>query len=73
MHGLECAILSTKKGPPIQSLTDHKIFLDFYRKDVLLVLRCLMLQYRFPAKWAKINAMESHEQDRQGTEYYELV
>lgn len=68
MHGLECRILSTRPGPhpssPVNVLT------SFYRKDALLVLRCLLLQMKYPERWNKVMLFESHDEKRIGTKYY---
>lgn len=71
LHGLECKILAMQRGPRPQDTTDPKEFLNFYRSDALMALRCIMLQHYFPDKWMKVQAFESHDQQRIGTKYYE--
>lgn len=69
-HGIECALLSTQRGIKPAQATDHRTYLDFYRSDALLVLRCLLLQYQFPDKWDKVQTLGSHDEERRGTQYY---
>lgn len=69
MHGLECFILSMTHGPKLSN-GDYKTYLNFYRSDILLTLRCLLLQWRYPQKWNTIMELESHDEARRGTKYY---
>ncbi|XP_074040747.1 SET domain-containing protein SmydA-8 [Leptinotarsa decemlineata] len=57
-HGHECMFLGLRDVRAINGL--H----DFYRQDVLLTLRCLLLQIRHPKKFAQIMNMESHSNKR---------
>lgn len=59
-----------RRGPRASQASDHRAYLDFYRSDVLLVLRILLLQHRFPAKWAKVQMLDSHEEERRDSNYY---
>lgn len=68
MHGLECFILCTRRGPKRPSTIET--LADFYRSDVLLILRCLLLQWKYPDRWAKVMKLESHDEQRIGTRYY---
>ncbi|XP_050308455.1 SET domain-containing protein SmydA-8-like isoform X2 [Anthonomus grandis grandis] len=67
-HGHECMILGLRDVRAINGL--H----DFYRQDVLLTLRCLLLQNRHPKKFQQILDMESH-MDRRGknTDTYKVA
>lgn len=56
-------------GP--SSTTDVNALMDYYRSDALLVLKCLILQRQNPKKWSELMDMQSHEEDRQGTELHE--
>lgn len=69
MHGLECCVLSTNVGPGAGS--DRDRLAAFYRKDVLLTLRCLLLQWKYAERWNKVMLLESHDQQRLGTRYYQ--
>lgn len=69
MHGLECCVLSTRLGPGPEC--DLNKIVAFYRKDVLLVLRCLLLQWKYAERWNKVMLLESHDQQRIGTRYYQ--
>ncbi|KAH8413776.1 hypothetical protein KR222_007979, partial [Zaprionus bogoriensis] len=60
-ESLECSVLSlgkpkAREGP------------DFYRYDALLVLKCLLLQRKQPERWRVLLEMQSHEEERRGTE-----
>lgn len=68
MHALECCVLSTHSPPNRDS--DVKTLSAFYRKDVLLTLRCLLLQWKYLDRWNKVMQLESHDQQRLGTRYY---
>lgn len=68
MHGVECWILSLHRGPSQKA--DIKALCNFYRSDVLLTLRCLLLQWKHPDRWTKVNQLESHDQQRLGTRYH---
>lgn len=69
LHDLECAILSIGKGPV--NRTNIKDIKEFYRSDVLLALKCLILQAKNPKKWKQLMELESHEKDRKATFNYE--
>lgn len=47
--------------------------MDYYRIDALVVLKCLMLQKKFPKKWSQLMDMQSHENERLGSELYQYV
>lgn len=68
MHGVECLIFSLRRGP--SQGADIKTLCNFYRSDILLILRCILLQWKYPDRWAKVNQLESHDQQRLGTRYY---
>ncbi|TMW49774.1 hypothetical protein DOY81_005131 [Sarcophaga bullata] len=69
LHALECCILMLGPGPNASG--DVNDLIDYYRTDALLVLKCLMLQRQNPKKWSELMDMQSHEEDRQGTELHE--
>lgn len=59
-HQAECAVLATDtKG--VAAPTGYE---KTPRYDVILVLRCLLLQQTDPAAWEKVRAMESHAERR---------
>ncbi|XP_065370045.1 SET domain-containing protein SmydA-8 [Calliphora vicina] len=69
LHALECCILMLGSGP--KPAGDMNALLDYYRSDALLVLKCLILQRQNTKKWSELMDMQSHEEDRQGTELQE--
>lgn len=69
MHGVECAILCMRRGPNRES-SNREALCNFYRSDVLIILRCVLLQWKYPDRWATIMNLESHDQQRIGTRYY---
>lgn len=70
MHALECLVLSTRRGPSPKT-SDMETLAKFYRSDALLTLRCLLLQWKYPDRWNKVQQLESHDQQRLGTRYFE--
>ena len=58
-------------GPGPNAPSDVNDLIDYYRTDALLVLKCLILQRQNPKKWSELMDMQSHEEDRQGTELHE--
>ncbi|KAH8372800.1 hypothetical protein KR009_005133 [Drosophila setifemur] len=66
---LECSVLSMGQGPSFRA--DIRALNDYFRGDALLVLRCLLLQRQNPDKWVTLLEMQSHEEDRRGTELYD--
>lgn len=70
-HGIDCEILRLGPGP--KTTSDIKAMTDYYRPDALLVLKCLLLQKQNPKKWKKLMKMQSHEEDREGSELQEYV
>ncbi|XP_058984762.1 SET domain-containing protein SmydA-8-like [Musca domestica] len=68
-HGIDCEILRLGPGP--KTTSDIKAMTDYYRPDALLVLKCLLLQKQNPKKWKKLMKMQSHEEDREGSELQE--
>lgn len=68
MHALECFVLCTRRGP--NQASGIEALANFYRSDMLLILRCLLLQWKYPDRWAKIMQLESHDEQRVGTRYY---
>lgn len=69
LHGIECAVLRTERGP--SDTNDPKCVLDYYRSDALFTLRCVLLQVKYPQKWKQLLELESHDNERKGTHYYE--
>ncbi|EDV42770.1 uncharacterized protein Dana_GF16861 [Drosophila ananassae] len=67
-EALECSVLSL--GPTPGARADNRTLNDYFRGDALLVLRCLLLQRQNPAKWTALLEMQSHEEERQGTELH---
>lgn len=72
MHGVECFVLCTRRGPNRTSSSAEELG-NFYRSDVLITLRSLLLQWKHPDRWEKVMQLESHDQQRLGTRYYKLV
>lgn len=72
-HGLECSILKLGPGPRTKASGDITALTNYYRADALLVLKCLLLQKQNPKKWKKLMDMQSHEEDRKGSELQEYV
>ncbi|XP_017074881.1 SET domain-containing protein SmydA-8 [Drosophila eugracilis] len=68
-EALECSVLSLGSGSPAR--VDIRTLNDYFRGDALLVLKCLLLQRQCPAKWASLLEMQSHEEERMGTELHE--
>ncbi|XP_017037075.1 SET domain-containing protein SmydA-8 [Drosophila kikkawai] len=68
-EALECSVLSL--GPAPAGRADARSLNDYFRGDALLVLKCLLLQRQNPEKWAALLEMQSHEEERQGTELHE--
>ncbi|XP_050511529.1 SET domain-containing protein SmydA-8-like [Diabrotica virgifera virgifera] len=67
-HGFECNVLRLKPA------SDAKAFLDFYRFDILIILRALYLQKANPKKFETLLKLESHFDRRgPGTEVYKAV
>lgn len=67
-HEFECCILSLRRRPIDFNNLDEA--LDFFHSDALLVLRCLLLQSKFPKKWKALMNMQDHEEERRGTQYF---
>ncbi|XP_017864779.1 PREDICTED: protein msta [Drosophila arizonae] len=66
---LECSVLSLGNAP--KSKTDVRALVDYYRHDALLVLKCLLLQQQHPDRWRALLEMQSHEEERLGTELHQ--
>lgn len=69
LHELECGILCMRSPP--SSMENVAQFRDFYRSEIILTLRCLLLQWRFPDRWKTMLKLESHVKQRIGTRYYQ--
>lgn len=64
-HAQECAVLCLR---PNQAVNDVH---NFYRQDVLLALRCLLLQRQGLKKWKQLFEFETHFDKRgKGTDVY---
>ncbi|XP_030375578.1 SET domain-containing protein SmydA-8 [Scaptodrosophila lebanonensis] len=70
-ESLECTVLSLGQGPAAKS--DTRGLRNYYREDALLVLKCLLLQRQAPERWAALLQMQSHEEERKGTELHQEV
>ncbi|XP_057655664.1 SET domain-containing protein SmydA-8-like [Diorhabda carinulata] len=67
-HGFECNILR------LRTCSEVKSFLDFYRFDVLIVLRALYLQKANPKKWEILMKLEDHLEKRGlGTDVFTAI
>ncbi|XP_032570769.1 SET domain-containing protein SmydA-8 [Drosophila sechellia] len=66
---MECSVLSLGSGSPTRA--DTRSLNDYFRGDALLVLKCLLLQRQSPTKWSALLEMQSHEEERKGTELHE--
>lgn len=62
LHDIECALLRMGKGPAQKM--NLKSIKDYYRSDVLLALKILILQRKNPKKFKAILEMESNEKKR---------
>ncbi|XP_067627112.1 SET domain-containing protein SmydA-8 [Eurosta solidaginis] len=67
LHAPECIILMLGPGP---ASCDPCSLIDYYRSDALVVLKCLLLQRQNPKKWAELMDMQSHEEERVGSELH---
>lgn len=72
LHGIECAVLRQERNGP-SDRSDHSCVMDYYRSDALLTLRCVLLQLKYPQKWKQLLELQSHDEQRRGTHYYEFV
>lgn len=62
-HAIECAVLSMDR--PAKSRYDD------YRSDALLALRCVLLQLKYPQRWAQLLQLHAHEEQRKDNANYE--
>lgn len=62
LHEIECAFLKIGKGP--SSKTDFNAIRRYYRFDVLLALKILLLQRKNPKRFKMLMEMESNEKNR---------
>jgi hypothetical protein len=62
LHVIECALL--KGGLGVKHESDYSAMRDYYRTDVLLALKCLLLQLRLPKKFHELMDLQSHEEAR---------
>ncbi|XP_053670251.1 SET domain-containing protein SmydA-8-like [Anopheles nili] len=68
LHGFECAIL--RFGHPPKAGENPDAFLDYYRFDALLVLKCLAIQIRSHGLFEKMLNLENQYDARRNTRYY---
>lgn len=69
LHGIECQFLQF--GAPIPNeITDFRMYLNHYRADALIAIKCLVQQRKNVKKWNLLMEMESNEKKRKGTPYY---
>lgn len=62
LHDIECPMLRMGKGP--KDKMNLKTIKEYYRSDVLLALKILLLQRKNPKKFQAIMDMESNEKKR---------
>jgi hypothetical protein len=62
LHGIECGFLKLGNGP--QDRTNVKSIKAYFRSDILLALKILILQRKNPKKFRNLMAMESNETNR---------
>jgi hypothetical protein len=62
LHDIECQLLRMGKGP--SQKMNLKSINDYYRSDVLVALKILILQRKNPKKFKAIMEMESNEKKR---------
>lgn len=67
-HSVECAALSMDRP---STTTDRRAASDYYRSDALLALRCVLLQVKYPQRWAQLLELPAHMDQRKGTPNYE--
>jgi hypothetical protein len=65
LHAIECALL--RGGLGLENESDHSAKREYYRTDVLLALKCLLLQLRQPKKFNELMNLQSHEGERKAT------
>lgn len=71
-HAVECAALSMDRAAAATAAADsRRAAADYYRSDALLALRCVLLQVKFPQRWAQLLELPAHEEQRKGTPNYE--
>ncbi|XP_043662046.1 SET domain-containing protein SmydA-8 [Drosophila teissieri] len=68
-EAMECGVLSLGSGSTTRG--DTRSLNDYFRGDALLVLKCLLLQRQCPTKWFALLEMQSHEDERRGTELHD--
>lgn len=68
LHDIECAFLKGGLGPKHNG--DYCAIRDYYRTDVLLALKCLLLQIREPKKFEQLMQLQGHEKERRNTVNY---
>lgn len=59
---VECALL--KGGLGVKHENDYRALRDYYRTDILLSLKCLLLQIESPKKFQQLMNLQSHEKAR---------
>ncbi|CAH0564025.1 unnamed protein product [Brassicogethes aeneus] len=68
LHGFECRVLRLR--PPMESAS----FYEYFRFDVLIILRALYLQKSSKEKWNHLMSLESHMDKRgEDTDVYRLI
>lgn len=68
LHDIECSFLSSGLGIPSDS--DYSAIRDYFRTDVLFVMKCLLLQTRQPKKFEQLIQLEGHVEDRKASENF---
>ncbi|KAL3272854.1 hypothetical protein HHI36_014315 [Cryptolaemus montrouzieri] len=69
-HALECKILRLRQG----GIQSAKTFYDYFRFDILIILRALLLQKTNTEKWNQLMELEAHLGKRgQGSKIHRII
>lgn len=68
LHDIECSLL--KGGLNVKHESDYESIRDYYRTDVLLLVKCLALQACNPKKYHELMELKSHVEARRASKSY---
>lgn len=68
LHQIECAILQGGKGPT--NKTNIQSLHDYFRNDIILALKILVLQNKYPKRFKTIMEMEANEKKRKSSDNF---
>lgn len=63
LHEIECSLL--KEGVEMPSDSDYDALRNYFRTDILLAIKCLILQKRHPKKFEQLYLLDSHLEERE--------